>query len=171
LSGTVHDSTGAVVAGAHVTLTNPVTNEVRALDTNSSGYFSFAGIVPGTYKVDITAKGFKGFEQNDITINPGDTRALNDMALATGTANESITVATSAEYVAPEDSGERSALLTTKDIERLPLASRNASELLKILPGVTTTATGTGTPVGFDFTDTGSSGSTVGVGLNTNGAP
>jgi hypothetical protein len=73
--------------------------------------------------------------------------------------------------VAPEDSGERSALLTTKDIERLPLASRNASELLKILPGVTTTASGTGNGPGFDFTDTGSSGSTVGVGLNTNGAP
>jgi hypothetical protein len=48
---------------------------------------------------------------------------------------------------------------------------RNASELLKILPGVTTTASGTGNGPGFDFTDTGSSGSTVGVGLNTNGAP
>jgi hypothetical protein len=35
LSGTVHDSTGAVVAGAHVTLTIPVTNEVRAPDSNS----------------------------------------------------------------------------------------------------------------------------------------
>jgi hypothetical protein len=43
LSGTVQDSTGAVVAGAHVTLTNTVTNEIRALDSNSSGYFSFAG--------------------------------------------------------------------------------------------------------------------------------
>jgi len=161
LSGTVQDSTGAVVAGAHVTLTNTVTNEGRTLDSNSSGYFSFAGIVPGTYKVNITANGFRGFEQNDIMINPGDTRALNGLALATGTANESITVATSTEYVAPEDSGERSALLTTKDIERLPLASRNASELLKILPGVTTTASGTGNGPGFDFTDTGSSGSAV----------
>jgi hypothetical protein len=123
LSGTVQDSTGAVVAGAHVTLTNTATNEGRTLDSNSSGYFSFAGIVPGTYKVDITANGFRGFEQNDIMINPGDTRALNGLVLATGTANESITVATSAGYVAPEDSGERSALLTTKDIERLPLAS------------------------------------------------
>jgi hypothetical protein len=148
LSGTIQDSTGAV-AGAHVTLTNTVTNEIRALDSNSSGYFSFAGIVPGTYKVNITANGFRGFEQNDIMINPGDTRALNGLVLATGTANESITVATSTEYVAPEDSGERSALLTTKDIERLPLASRNASELLKILPGVTTTASGTGNGPGL----------------------
>ncbi len=171
LSGTVQDSTGAVIADAHVTLTNIATNEVRTLDSNSSGYFSFAGILPGTYKVNITAKGFRGIEQSDIMVNPGDTRTLKSLVLEAGSATESITVQSSANYVAPEDSGERSALLTSRDIERLPLASRNASELLKILPGVTTTASGTGNGPGFDFTDAGSSGSTVGVGLNTNGAP
>ncbi|RZU40213.1 carboxypeptidase-like regulatory domain-containing protein [Edaphobacter modestus] len=171
LSGTVQDSTGAVIADAHVTLTNLATNEVRTLDSNSSGYFSFAGILPGTYKVNITAKGFRGIEQSDIMVNPGDTRTLKSLVLEAGSATESITVQSSANYVAPEDSGERSALLTSRDIERLPLASRNASELLKILPGVTTTASGTGNGPGFDFTDAGSSGSTVGVGLNTNGAP
>ncbi len=171
LSGTVQDGTGAVIPGAHVTLTNTATHEVRSMDTNGSGYFSIAGVVPGSYKVDIAATGFRGFEQPGISINPGDVRALTGLVLATGAASDSVTVASSSQAIAPEDSGERSALLNTRDIERLPLASRNVSELLKILPGVTSTANGAQNGTGFDFTDNGSSGSTVGVGLNTNGAP
>src|ERR1700755_1935533 len=76
ISGTVEDATGAIISGAHVTLINTATLETREVDSNSSGYFSFAGIVPGSYKVDIAAKGFRGFEQPGITVNPGDTRAL-----------------------------------------------------------------------------------------------
>ncbi len=171
LSGVVQDATGAVVPNAHIVLTNAATMEKRELNSNASGFFTFAGIVPGTYTVDIIAKGFRGFRQSDIMVNPGDTRRLENLSLAVGTSSETITVQSSVNYVAPEDSAERSSLLTTHDIDRLPIQSRNMSELLKILPGVTTTSSGTGNGPGFDFSDTGSSGSAVGVGLNTNGAP
>ena len=171
LSGTVQDGTGAIIPGARVVLTNTATNEIRRLETNSSGYFNFAGIVPGSYTVAITAEGFRGYQQQNVTLNPGDTRSLPNLVLSPGAATETVTINSSAEAIAPEDSGERSALLDAKDIERIPLASRNFSELLKVLPGVTTTSTGTGNGTGFDFTDAGSSGSAVGVGLNTNGAP
>jgi hypothetical protein len=171
LSGNIQDSSGALVPNAHVVLTNVATKEKRELESNASGYFTFAGIVPGTYSVEISGSGFRGFRQSDITVNPGDTRNLQNLTLEVGTTNESVTVQSSANYVAPEDSAERSSLLTMHDIDRLPVQSRNMSELLKILPGVTTTASGTGNGPGFDFSDTGSSGSAVGVGLNTNGAP
>ena len=171
LSGTVQATSGAIIPGAHITLTNDVSRDIRQLDSNGSGYFSFAGIIPGTYTVDVSAPGFRGFRQEGVTINPGDTRSLQDLKLQAGASDQSVTVSTSANAIAPEDSAERSALLDTRDIERLPLVSRNTSELLKILPGVTTTANGSQNGTGFDFTDTGSSGSAVGVGLNTNGAP
>ena len=171
LSGTVGDASGAIIPNAHVVLTNTASQDKRELTSNASGYFTFAGIIPGTYVVEISAPGFRSLRQADIMVNPGDVRTLPHIALAIGTANESVTVQSSANEVAPEDSAERSALLTTHDIERLPIQSRNMSELLKILPGVTTTASGTGNGTGFDFTDNGSSGSAVGVGLNTNGAP
>jgi hypothetical protein len=171
ISGTVLDSTGAVVPNAKVMLTKTDTNEVRTLQSNGAGYFTFAGIVPGSYKVDVTAKGFRTLEQPGIDVNPGDTRALTGLNLATGGANEEVTISTSAQALAPQDSAERSSLITSRDIARLPLVSRNASELLKVLPGVTSTANGAGNGTGFDFTDNGSSGSAVGVGLNTNGAP
>lgn len=172
LSGTVQDNTGAVIPGASITLTNDATKEVRHLTSNDAGYFSFAGIVPGTYTVDVDANGFTKFRQPGVVLNPGDTRSLSNLALVPSSGNgESITVSSPLNVVAPEDSGERAAVLEAQDIQRLPISSRNTSELLKVLPGVTTTASGTGNGTGFDFTDNGSSGSAVGVGLNTNGAP
>ena len=171
LSGNVEDSSGAVIPNAHVTLTNTASRDKRDVYTNGSGYFTFAGVIPGTYTVEIAAKGFRGFRQSDVSINSGDVRALNNLTLSPGGASDTVTVTSSAGEIAPQDSGERSALLSTKDIERLPIESRNLSELLKILPGTTTTANGVGNGAGFDFSDSGSSGSAVGVGLNTNGAP
>ncbi len=171
LSGHVADNTGAVIPSAHIVLTNIDTKETRTADSNGSGIFTFAGVVPGSYVVDISAQGFKPFRQPGISLNPGDTRALDNLQLTVGSTGDVVTVASEADAVSPEDSGERSALLTTKDIERLPIESRNMSELLKILPGVTTTSNGAQNGAGFDFSDAGSSGSAVGVGLNTNGAP
>jgi hypothetical protein len=171
LSGKVQDTSGALVPNAHVVLTNSASKDRRELDSNSAGFFTFAGVNPGTYTLEISAGGFRSLRRDAITVNPGDVRELADIGLEVGTANETVTVESSANYIAPQDSGERSALLSMADIERLPIQSRNMSELLKILPGVTTTASGTGNGPGFDFTDTGSSGSAVGVGLNTNGAP
>jgi hypothetical protein len=171
LSGSVQDRSGAVISDARVVLTNVASGDKRELQSNGSGYFTFAGIVPGKYVVDISSSGFRSLRQADIMLDPGDVRNLPAIYLDLGTATENVTVQSSASYIAPEDSGERSALLTTRDIDRLPIQSRNMSELLKILPGVTTTASGTGNGPGFDFSDTGSSGSAVGVGLNTNGAP
>ncbi|MBB5055608.1 hypothetical protein HDF16_000277 [Granulicella aggregans] len=171
LSGTVTDATGAVIPGATVAITNNASKDQRKIESNGAGYFTFAGLIPGTYTVDITANGFRGFRQSDVSVNPGDVRALTNLTLEIGGSNDTVTVASSVNEIAPQDSAERSALLSTHDIDRLPIASRNLSELLKILPGVTTTASGTGNGPGFDFSDNGSSGSAVGVGLSTNGAP
>ena len=171
LSGNVQDASGAILPNAKVVVTNTASKDKRELKTNSSGYFTVAGLIPGTYTVEITAAGFRGLLKSDIMIDSGDVRNLPNLALTAGSVNESVTVSSSINEIAPQDSGERSALLSTKDIDRLPIESRNLSELLKILPGTTTTANGAGNGAGFDFSDTGSSGSAIGVGLNTNGAP
>ena len=164
LTGTVSDGTGAVIPNAHIILTDENSQDRRALDTNSSGFFNFASIKPGTYTVDVTAPGFQKLAQRGISINPGDTRNL-PLTLNVGSSTEQVTVQAAASEIAPEDSGERSALLTANDIQRLTIQSRNISELLKILPGVTTTANGVGNGPGFNFNDASSSGSAIGVGI------
>jgi hypothetical protein len=171
LTGTVVDQSGAVIPQARITLLNQATNDVRQTTSNSVGYFTFAGVLPSTYTVTVEGSGFKTWRQTDITVDPGDMRKVENVRLQTGALSETVKVEAVAGEVQPVDSGERASVLTAKDVEKLPLVSRNLTELLKVLPGVTSVANGTGNGLGFDFTNAGASGSAVGVGLSTNGAP
>ena len=71
LSGKVQDTTGALVSSAHVVLTNNASKDKRELDSNSAGFFTFAGLIPGTYTVEISASGFRSLRREAITVNPG----------------------------------------------------------------------------------------------------
>ena len=170
-SGTVQDPTGAVVNGATVTLLNQTTADTRKTVSNDRGYFTLAGIEPGIYTVTVQAKGFKGWKQADLTLNVGDERTITGIQLAVGVASESVIVESASQELVPTDNAERAALLDTHDIERLTVQGREISELLKVLPGVTSVSNGTSNGVGFDFTNMGATGSTIGVGLSANGAP
>src|ERR1019366_3476625 len=58
LSGTVQDSTGNVIAGAQVKLTNEATKESHSIQTNNTGLYVFPSLEPGTYSLAASAKGF-----------------------------------------------------------------------------------------------------------------
>jgi Carboxypeptidase regulatory-like domain len=173
LSGTVTDQTGAVVPKAKVMLVNQATQDTRETISNGSGYFAFTGLLPATYTVKIEAAGFKSWQHAEITLNPGDVRTISDIALHVGQTTEVVAVEAVAGEVAPVDSGERSSVISAKDIDRLSIQGRDVSELLKILPGVTNTgqnlSAGSGTFA--NFLNVGSMGSPVGNGLDTNGVP
>lgn len=171
LSGTVQDQTGAVVSGAAVTLLNQATAEQRKSTSNERGYFTFAALTPGSYTVKIEAKGFKGWKQADIAINVGDVRSVTDIKMAVGEANETLVVESAAAQLVPTDSGEHFALLSSSDIERLSVQSRELSELIKILPGVAMMTSTTSNSPSTSFTTMGATGSMIGNGLSTNGAP
>jgi hypothetical protein len=171
LSGTVTDSAGAVVSHATILLINDATRDQRTTTSNSAGHFTFAAVEPGTYTVTITSTSFKTWKQSGIPMNPGDIRDVPGISLSPGTSTETVEVQSGAINLLPTDSGERSAVLSSKDIERLSLVGRNVSELLKVLPGVTSVPNGVGNGLGFDFTASSSTGSTIGVGLSPGGAP
>src|ERR1700679_2856362 len=64
--GTVTDTTGAIVQGATVTITNLGTNESQTAKTNNSGEYSFVNLVPANYKVDVQMTAFKRFERQPV---------------------------------------------------------------------------------------------------------
>src|ERR1700753_211708 len=73
--GTVTDNTGAVVAGATVTLTNVDTGDRRTAATNSAGDYQFVNLIPGNYRVDVENSGFKHFIRSNVVIQvQGSTR-------------------------------------------------------------------------------------------------
>ncbi|GGH06127.1 carboxypeptidase-like regulatory domain-containing protein [Silvibacterium dinghuense] len=171
LSGTVRDASGAVIPDAQVTLQNDTSGDVRSTVSNSAGYFTFAAVPSGGYTVIISAKGFAPYKQTGITMNSGDTREVAGIALSVGSQSTTVTVSSDAAQIVPTDSGERSSVLNSKDLEKLSLEGRNISELLKVLPGVTAVPNGVSGGSSVDFSAEAPTGSTVGVGYSPSGAP
>ena len=133
ITGTVQDSTGAVVPGASIVLTNQATKDKRTVTSNGSGVFNLTGLPSGDFSVTITAPGFQTFTENSIHLDPGDSRSLPNLSLLTGEATQVVTV--EAETGVPLDTGEKSDLITAEEITHLSVEGRDVTELLKTLPG------------------------------------
>lgn len=136
LTGTVTDNTGAVVPGADITVKNMASGDVRKTVSNKEGYFSVTTLPAGTYAVTAETKGFTKWERSGIVLNSSDTRTIKiDLSVA-GT-KELVEVTGAVSEVAVVDSGEKSALISYKELQDLSLVSRNAAEFIKLLPGAT----------------------------------
>ena len=171
VTGTVYDQAGAVVPKANVELVNDGTGDTRKSTTNSAGYFSFGSVQPGTYSVKVSASGFKGWKQSGIPVRPGDLRDVANISLQVGSQGETVQVEAVAEEIAPVDSGERSATLVSKQIENLSLEGRDATELIRTLPGFSAFNGGGIANQGPDFTIISPTGGAVGEGVVAGGSP
>ena len=171
LSGTVTDNTGAIIPGATVTLQNEASKDTRVVTTNDSGIFSFPALLPATYTLKVTAKGFEAKDLTGIELHGGDQRSVPAFALSAGAETQTVTVEATADML-PVDNGQRQAVLSAKDIDNLALQGRDTTELLKILPGATTISGGL-TQANPSFSDINISAneSAIGTGINLNGAP
>ncbi len=135
LDGIVKDNTGALVPGAKILLQSEKSVDARRTTTsNGEGFFTIIAIQPDTYDVIVTMGGFESFTVKGLEIHPGDHESLSKIALKIGQVTEKVTV--SAEGAgASMDSPEKSALITADDIKRLSTVGRDATELIKFLPG------------------------------------
>jgi hypothetical protein len=137
LRGSITDSTGAVVPGATVVLTNDDTKATRQAVSDAKGGYYFATVIPGNYSMSVELSGFKTKVTKGVRISPNDTRGI-DVALELGAQTETVEVTAERELLQTE-TGAREGLITAAQIENLSIISRSPMELLKILPGVVTT--------------------------------
>ena len=98
LAGTVKDSTGAVVSGAHVEVTGSALAGNKSLNTDSTGTFHFSNLPPGLYAITVTAKGFKVTKREGLNLEVGHLPTV-DIALEVGTAAEVVEVSGAAPLV------------------------------------------------------------------------
>src|SRR5438093_1499095 len=136
VTGTVMDQSQAVVPGATVLLIDEASGDTRRTVSNSEGYFTLSAVQAKTYKLRVELSGFQAWERPGIEIHPGDKINISDIVLATGAQTETVTVTAEANEMIPVDSGEKSNLITSKQIQNLAIVGRDATELLKILPGL-----------------------------------
>jgi hypothetical protein len=138
LTGTVLDPTGAAVAGANVTVRNNATNQELTATTNDQGTFAVPSINAGLYTVTITpTTGFKQAILKDVKIDAG--RPSNvDVKLEVGQVTESVTITGAGGELINSTNANVSTTITGRQITDLPFASRNALDLILLLPGSAT---------------------------------
>ena len=137
LSGIVADQTDARVPGASVVVTNQLSGDTRSTTADAQGFWSVTALIPGTYKVTITAANFANWEMRDIVLNQGDSRTLPNIKLKVGSQATAVTVISGADAEVPVDTAEVSATLNNELVDTATLTGRNAAELVKMMPGVT----------------------------------
>ena len=89
--GTVVDSTGAVIPGAQVSITEADTNVTQQTTTSAAGTFSVASLKPGTYRVTVVAKGFSTTTALNVELTVG-SEARVDLKLAPGSEQQTVNV-------------------------------------------------------------------------------
>lgn len=134
IDGTVRDSSGALVPKASVVITNQNTKARRTTISNSQGDFSLQAVQPGTYNLTVTSKGFDAYRVDGIEVHPGDHQSVSKISLKIGEISTEVVVTATSAGVAL-DSPEKSSLITAEDIKRLSTVGRDATELIKFLPG------------------------------------
>ena len=132
--GSITDSTGAVMPGATVTLTNTGTGLVRVVVTDANGEYTAPSLPTGTYALKAELSGFKTATRPDIPLGV-DQRMKIDVKLEIGAVEESITVTGSSPLV-QTSSSELGTTVGEKQIKTLPLNGRNFVNLTRTVPGV-----------------------------------
>jgi hypothetical protein len=135
LYGTVKDSSGAVVTGATITITDIEKQVVvRTLTTGDEGEWSAQNLLPGLYSIAVEAPNFKKAVQNNIKLDVGQRRAV-DTTLEAGNISETVMVAS--DPVAVElATATASSLVSGDQVRELSLNNRNWVQLVALSPGV-----------------------------------
>src|SRR5580698_369999 len=91
IRGTITDPSGAVVAGASVTVTNSANGVSSAATTTDAGVYSISALPAGTYRVELALKGFKTVVRNNVVVDVGNIVGLN-LKLEIGDTSQTVTV-------------------------------------------------------------------------------
>lgn len=134
ISGTVKDRTDASVAGAKVVATNVETNAKYEAVSGSDGSFNILAIAAGTYRLSVTATGFRPFSEKDIVVKVND-KLRFDVTLDIGTATETVEVSANAVQVQTETT-QLGDVIDSKKMLALPLNGRSYIDLLGLQAGV-----------------------------------
>lgn len=132
--GTVTDQSGALVAGAHITVTNQGTGLKRAATTGSTGDYAVPNLPVGTYKITAEMTGFKLGVASDIKLDV-QRAARVDFALELGAMTQEVKVTSVAPLLQTRDS-QVGTLIENRRIVDLPLNGRNFTQLNLLVPGV-----------------------------------
>jgi hypothetical protein len=141
ITGLVKDPSGSPVSGATVTLTSEDTGFIRTATSDGEGRYRFVALAPGPYSIKTAAAGFKLETVTGIVLTIG-AHVDRDIGLAVGNVTEAITVTGEAPPI-DTTRGDVSGVVTTQQIDSLPVNTRQYLNLALLMPGTTQDASRT----------------------------
>ena len=133
IQGTISDPSGAVIAGAHVAVTNTATGVKHETVTSGGGVFSFPNLAIGTYDLSATASGFKAYSQTGIVLEVGSNIGLN-VGMSVGTESQEVRVEANGIALQTQDTSFKQTI-DQKEVNELPLNGRQMTDLIVLSGG------------------------------------
>jgi hypothetical protein len=137
IAGKVFDSTGAVVPGVTVAITNEGTGAMLSATTDMGGFYAFPALPRASYGVRVSKEGFRPVERSGVVVEAASRLAL-DFTLEIGQVTEAVQVSAQAQQV-QTSSGDVSTVVTERQLSQIALNGRNYTQLLRLIPGSATT--------------------------------
>ena len=134
ISGLVTDPTGAVVRSAQLRLVDIDRNTVREAKSNSTGFYTFANVHPGRFRIEVQELGFKIANITGVIVNTQDSLEEN-VHLELGSASESVTVEANRINLNMND-GTIGTVVDEQFVKSIPLNGRTFQSLLLLTPGM-----------------------------------
>jgi hypothetical protein len=135
--GSVQDPSGAVIPGATVTATATSIGITRKTTSSGNGTFSLPNLPAASYDLTVEAAGFQTSTKTGVILSSADSLNAGVFKLTIGAAATSVTVeADTGQLQLQTDSGERSDLITGKQLNDIALNGRNVLDILRVVPGV-----------------------------------
>ena len=140
LVGTIRDSSGGVVPGVTVALTNEATGVSRSATTGDGGTYIFTSLQPGRYRLTAEIQGFRKVERTGVELQVNQ-RAQIDLALELGLVSETVLIVGDAPLLETQSS-VLGTVIEEKQVQDLPLSGRNFVQLATLAPGVSGAGSG-----------------------------
>jgi hypothetical protein len=149
LNGTVSDTTGAIVAGASVTVTQEGTNQVRLVKTDGHGQFVISSLPIGRFTVMFGHDGFRDLRVADLDLHSGDVRTIN-AKLEIGTVTQTVGVEADLDCAQLDKSNATfGGTIQSVQVSKLPLNGRNITNLELLAPGAIDSGSGQQSSIRF----------------------
>jgi hypothetical protein len=135
IQGAVTDTSGAVISGANLTLTNPATGEKQTRVSNDSGVYNFNALPAVPFRLEVEKDGFQKKQLDNLQLIPEQANAVN-VQLEVGAAGTTITVNAETTALLQAETASINGVVNDNQIQHMPSFGRDVFQLIQLAPGV-----------------------------------
>lgn len=135
IQGVVTDSTGAVVPGAKLTLTNPATGEKVVRESDAAGVYNFNALAAAKFRLEVEKSGFQKNVIDNLELIPEQPNAVN-VVLEVGSDTQTVTVNAETTPLLQTESASVNGVITDNQVQHMPSFGRDVFQMIQLTPGV-----------------------------------